>query len=112
MNLGSAFVALKEYERAKEAFDRAQELGLPPRLLRYRFEIYLCLFELQDYEGLLTLTQSMIDQGARVEEIHLYRAQAYVALNNATQARAEYERALEIHPDWKPAEDGLTALSQ
>jgi hypothetical protein len=112
MNLGSALVALQEYDQAKEAFDRAQELDLPVRLLRYRFEIYDCLFALADYEGLLALTQAVLDEGARVEEIHLYRAQAYVALNDADQARAEYERALEIHPEWTPAQDGLTALSQ
>lgn len=112
MNLGSALVALQTYDQAKEAFDRAQELGLPARLLRYRFEIYDCLLKLADYEGLLALTQAVIDEDARVEEIHLYRAQTYVALNDADQARTEYERALEIHPEWKPAQDGLTALSQ
>ena len=99
-------------EAAFRVFKRAEELGLPPRLLRYRFDIYECLFKLNDYEGLLARTLVEIDEGARVEEIHLYRAQTYTALNDSAQARAEYERALEIHPEWKPAEDGLTALSQ
>lgn len=111
MNLGSALVVEQEYDRAKEAFDRAQELGLPTRLLRYRFEIYDCLFALEDFEGLLALTQAVIDDGARVEEIHLYRARVYTALDDASQAQGEYERALEIHPGWEPAAEALTTLT-
>ena len=111
MNVGSAWVALAEYERAWEAFDSAQEVGLSPHLLWYRFAPYRCLLALEDYERLLSLTQTAIDEGATVEEIHFYRAQAYVALNDVAQVRVEYERALEIHPGWKPAIDGLNALS-
>ncbi len=112
MNQGSALLALEKYEDAQAAFDQAQKLGLPTKLLRYRFDIYQCLLALEEYENLLTLTQSVIDDGANVEEIHLYRAQAYTALDDTANARLEYQRALEIHPQWSPAQKGLDSLPQ
>lgn len=111
-NRGSAFVGLQQYEEAKEAFDQAQKLKLPSRLLRYRFELFKCLLQLGVHQSLLSLTQAAIDDGAKVEELHFYRAQSYIALNNITKARAEYQKALEIHPGWTMAASGMAALPQ
>lgn len=112
LNKGSALVALYEYEGAKEAFDQARELKLPADLLRYRFAIYECQLELAEYKDLFALTKSLIDDGAQVEELYIYRARAYIAQNEAIKARGEYQQALKIHPGWRLAEEGLAGLPQ
>lgn len=112
LNKGDALLALNRVTEAQEAFARAREVGLPVRLYRYRYDVFDGLLAAQDYQGVVTLSQTVLDDGAAVEEIHLYRAQAYVGLGNTAQARAEYNRAIELHPDWKLAEDGLDALPE
>lgn len=112
LNKSEALFALESFAKSKEAFDQAIQAGVPPRLTWYRPHLYQCLLKVEDYETLLKRTQGAIDQKATVEEFHLYRAQAYAAQNKVAQARQEYNRALAIHPNWKPAQDGLLALPQ
>ncbi|MBN1933624.1 MAG: tetratricopeptide repeat protein [Anaerolineae bacterium] len=111
LNKGDALLSLDRVTEAQEAFARAREIGLPVRLYRFRYDVFDGLLAVQDYQGLVTLTQTVIADGAAVEEIHLYRAQAYEGLGDNAKARAEYNRALELHPDWTPAVTGLSALS-
>ena len=112
LNKASALTELSLYEEAQESFDRAQEIGLPLGLLSYRLELYECLLNLKAYDRLLALTQNALDQGGDLERLHLYRALAYTALNDPAQARAEYEGALDVHPGWTPAEEGLNSISE
>ncbi len=110
LNKGGALLTLNRASEAQQAFAQARELGLPLRLYRYRYDVLEGLLAVEDYQGLLTLTQSVIQDKAAVEELHLYRARAYVGLGDTAKARAEYTRALELHPNWPPAEAGLNAL--
>lgn len=110
LNKGGALLALNRPSDAQQAFAQAREIGLPLRLYRYRYDLLEGMLAVEDYRGLLTLTQSVIQDKAAVEELHLYRARAYVGLGDTDKARAEYTRALELHPNWAPAEAGLNAL--
>jgi tetratricopeptide (TPR) repeat protein len=112
LNQASALAALDRCEEALPAFDRAAEIGIPTSLLGYQFGIYECMLGLKEYDRLMALTQQAIDEGLAFERLHLYRAQAYVAQGDTGQARAEYQRALEIHPGWEPAQAGLDALPE
>lgn len=112
LNQASALAALGQYEEARASFDKARAIGLPAGVLWYRFRFYECLIGLEAYGELLALTQEAIADGITLKEVHLYRAQAYVALGDATKARAEYQRALQIHPAWEAAEEGLTSLPE
>lgn len=111
VNQGAALAGLGQYTEAREAFETALTLSLPEGLAWHRFEIYECLQQLAAHQEILTLTQRAVEPGPGPEQLHLYRAQAYAALGDAEQARAEYERTLEIRPGWGPAEEGLAALS-
>jgi tetratricopeptide (TPR) repeat protein len=112
LNRASALAALKQCDKAREAFDTAQALGLAEGRLRYRYGRYECLLNLEAYQEVLDLTQAEVDGGAALEELHLYRAQAHVALDDAAMARVEYSRALDIHPGWQPAEEGRSGLPE
>ncbi len=112
LNEADALTALARYGEAWSSFEQAIGGNLPPRILWYRLSVYRCLLKLGEYDKVLKLSQSALQGGARMEELHLYRARAYAALGNADQARKEYDKALQIHPRWKPAEEGLKALGE
>jgi tetratricopeptide (TPR) repeat protein len=112
LNQAHALAALGRCEETIRAFDRAQELGVSASLLSFQFRVYECMIGLEDYDRVLALTQEAIDGGAILERLYLYRAQAYAAQGDMGQARAEYQRALDIHPGWAPAEEGLEALPE
>ena len=112
LNRASALTELSRHEEALESFDQAQEIGLPPGLLSYRLKLYECLLNLKAYDELLALTETALAQGGNMERLYLYRALAYTALNDPAKARAAYEQALDVHPGWVPAEEGLKSISE
>ena len=112
LNKASALVALGRSAEAGEAFDRAEEIGLPAGLMEYRLEYDEYLLDMQEYDHLLTLTQAAADGGTSQEQIYLLRAEAYIALGDAAKARAEYGRALQVRPGWSPAANGLSGLPE
>ena len=87
-----------------------QEAGLPAALAGYQLRILQCLTDVQEYDTVLAVTAEAVATGVVDEWLYLYRALAYAAQDDADQARAQYQLALEIHPGWAPAQEGLTGL--
>lgn len=109
-NLGSTLVELGDYAAAATAFDHARTLGLPWRMLWYQFGPFAAYTEVGRNQEVLDLGQATLTSAATgIEEIHYWRGRAAANLGDPTTARAEWERALALNPDFAPARDALVA---
>jgi tetratricopeptide (TPR) repeat protein len=116
-NLGVALTRMaqitgsnQQYSEAIQAFDQAREIGLPPRALYYEHRPLMAHFKLGQYEELLELTNFLIDEtsgGEWVEEIHWYRGHALAGLGDFAAAQEAYMEALEVNPNFSPAQVSL-----
>lgn len=124
-NLGTSLTAMGEitgdnafYQQGAAAFDRAFAIGLPGRMLWYQFRTYIAYMKIGRYQDMIDLTDAMLnnsDQRVRdgssyVEETYLYRGHAFAFLGDITQARAAYQRALELNVNFYPAQIALDSI--
>jgi tetratricopeptide (TPR) repeat protein len=110
-NLGSALVALGEYEQAAAAFDRARIIGLPWRMLWYQFAPFRAYYETGRYEELLALANATIATAGEIEEVYYHKGLGLAALGRHDEARKHWQRALELNPNYKVAAVALAALN-
>ena len=101
------------YEGGAQAFDRARQIGLPPRMLWYQFQPYLAYLKLQRYQDIVELADATLDtQGGRnVEETYWYKGHALAFLGDITGAREAYTEALKVNENFYPAQWSLDALN-
>jgi len=120
-NLGTNLSRLGEltgqqsyFDNAAAAFDQARTVGLPWRMLWYQFEIYNAYLATGRYDDVISLANITVSAaGDRIiEESFLYRGHAYLALDNAAQARLDYQQALALNPNFAAAQSALQALGQ
>lgn len=123
-NLGSSLTHLGEmtaettgvpaayYPSAAAAFDEARRIGLPWRMLWYQFEPYEAYLGDGRFDDVLALTDAMItsEGGRYVEETYFYQGQAYQAKGNMEYARRAYQHALEVNPNFSPAQAALGSM--
>ncbi len=117
-NLGSNLTALGEYEQAAIAFDEARRRGggLPWRMTWYQFAIYEAYLQAGRYSDLLILIDTSIRNGSppdrlfEVEETYYYLGRAREAQGDAYSAARHYRTALELNPNFLPAQEALDAL--
>lgn len=97
------------YEEATEAFDRARSIGLPPRTLYYEHRPLMAYFKIGRFDDVLELTDAMLHTtgGKWVEEIYWYRGHALAAVGDLFGAREAYQQALEVNPNFTPAQTSL-----
>jgi tetratricopeptide (TPR) repeat protein len=97
------------YQEATEAFDEARSIGLPPRTLFYEHRPLMAYWKAGRLDDVLELTDSLLDTsgGRWVEEIHWYRGHVLAAQGNLTAARSSYLEALEVNPNFYPAQQSL-----
>ena len=106
------------YQQGAAAFDRAFSLGLPGRMLWYQFRTYIAYMKIGRYQDMVDLTDAMLnnsdarvrDGSSYVEETYLYRGHAFAFLGDVTQARAAYQRALELNVNFYPAQIALDSI--
>lgn len=119
-NLGTALTRTggltgdaKYYQGGAQAFDRARELGLPPRMLWYQFQPYLAYLKLQRYQDVVDLADATLEtQGGRnVEETFWYKGHALAFLGDIAGAREAYQEALRVNKNFYPAQWSLDALN-
>ncbi len=101
------------YQGGAQAFDRAREIGLPPRMLWYQFQPYLAYLKLQRYQDIVDLADATLEtQGGRnVEETFWYKGHALAFLGNINGAREAYQEALRVNQNFYPAQWSLDALN-
>ncbi len=118
-NLGTSLTAMGEltgeeryYQGGAQAFDKAREIGLPPRMLWYQFRPYLAYLKTGRYQDVLALADATLEtQGGRnVEETYWYKGHALAFLGDIAGARAAYEAALRVNENFYPAQISLDSL--
>ncbi len=119
-NLGASLTELAKlgdptlYEAAAAAYDQARLLGLPARMMWYRFgpyEAYLAVGRHADVAALAEAT--LASQGGRnVEETYLYQGRALAATGDAAGARAAFARAARLNPDSSTGRAALAELEK
>ena len=108
-NLGAARLGLGQVEEAAHAFDQAWQHGLPPRMPRYRFEIWEAFNAAGWFEQTLAYTEGLVEQPG-IEEIHYYRGMAYLGLERKEEAAAAFRAALDDQPRFIEAAEALAGL--
>ncbi len=107
-NVGTNWVYFEKWERAASAYDRAFDLGLPQRMLRYQFGPFFAYFHSWQLNKLQALLDYALQITPESEEAWLWQGWLYVRLGQSEQAAEAFRRALEIHPGY---EDALYALA-
>ncbi len=108
-NLGSDLVALGRFEEAAAAYDRARRIGLPWRMLWYQFGPFRAYYETGRYAEVIALADATIGTAKHVEELFFWRGLAQQAAGDRAAARASWQRALELNPNYAEAQAALTA---
>ena len=107
-NLGSNLVYFERYDEANAAYDRARELGLPQRTLRYQFGPFIANFQTNRTDDLLALTEYALQRTEMSEEAWLWHGWALYRHGDITSAIADWRQALSVRPGY---EDALYALN-
>jgi tetratricopeptide (TPR) repeat protein len=109
-NLGTDLTALGRYEEAANAFDKARQIGLPWRMFWYQFGAFQAYYQTGRYEEVVALANATIRTATYVEELYYWRGLAQVAEGMSGDARASFQRALEMNRYYTPAIEALAAL--
>jgi tetratricopeptide (TPR) repeat protein len=100
------------YQGGAQAFDKARELGLPPRMLWYQFEPYLAYLRTDRYQDIIDLADATLEtQGGRnVEETFWYKGHAQAYLGDVSGAITSYQQSLAVNENFYPAQISLDSL--
>jgi hypothetical protein len=109
-NVGTNYAALRDYERAIEAYDRARVLGLPFRMLWYQFGPFEAYLAQERYQDVIDLAMANLNMVGNQEESHVYLGRARQALGDVEAARQSYREAQKYHPGFAPAVKALADL--
>ena len=104
-NMGTSYVALKDYENAALAYDRAFQLQLPWRMLWYQFGPYEAYYNVGRYNDVLALAKSNLGTTTYVEETYYYEGLAFAAEGDRTKALSNFDQALGLNKNFFPAQE-------
>lgn len=107
-NLGSNQVYFEDYVAAARSYDKAREIGLPMRFLRYQFGPFIAYFHSGRTEDLTTLADYALQVTFNSEEAMLWKGWGLYRLGKKLEALKLFEDALKVHPNY---EDALYAIS-
>ena len=106
-NLGSNLAYFERYIEATDAYDKARELGLPQRMLRYQFGPFIAYFHSGQIDELVALTEYALKITPNSEEALLWHGWAMYRQGNVNKALEDFGRALEENPNYLDAQYAL-----
>ncbi len=102
-NQGTNLVYFERYGEAAAAFDRARQIGLPQRMLRYQFTPFFAYFHSRRMEDL----QALVDYSLRItknsEEALLWRGWYKYREGDTLGAVEDFRQALLENPNYEDA---------
>jgi tetratricopeptide (TPR) repeat protein len=101
-NLGTNLTALGRYEEAAVAYDRARELGLPPRMFWYQFGPLQAYYEVGRYQDVVALADQVLKPAVQIEELQYWKAEALRALNDEAGAAQAMQRVSQLNANYRP----------
>ncbi len=108
---GSNLMELQRFEQADTAFDKARELGLPQRMLRYQFGPLAAAYALGDHAELQRLADYALKITPESEEALFWKGRAFLMVGNAPAAVTLFEKALQINPGYRQAIEALREIN-
>ncbi len=110
-NLGSNLVYFERYGEAATAYDKARQIGLYQRMLRYQFGPFFAYFHAGMTTELLTVTEYALERTPNSEEALLWHGWAEYRLGKKLEAISDWQKALEYHPGYEDAQYALDFVS-
>lgn len=113
-NLGSNLVYFQRYTEAAQAFDQAYAIGLPQRMTRYQFSPFFAYYYTDRIDYLIQLTEFTYKPipGYYAEEALLWHGYALYRQGNPLGAKADWDKALAVHPNYCDAEYAINNYIQ
>lgn len=111
-NLGTNLVYFERYIEATDAYDRARQIGLPQRMLRYQFGPFMAYFHTGQIEELIALTEYALKITPNSEEALLWHGWAMYRKGNIAQALKDFQQALTENPNYVDAQYALDFVRQ
>lgn len=115
-NLGTSFALLEQFTEAATAFDQARNTGdgLPWRMLWYQFGPFEAYYQTGRFDDVLALVQYNLattpEEEHAIEETYFYAGLAREALGEPDRAALNFQQALQINPNFRPAVAALNDL--
>ena len=106
-NLGSNLVYFEQYGEAARAYDKARDLGLPQRMLRYQFGPFFAYFFSGRNEDLMALVDYAMERTPNSEEALLWRGWGRYRDGKKGEAIADFNAALQENPFYQDAQYAL-----
>jgi tetratricopeptide (TPR) repeat protein len=106
-NLGANLTYFERYIEATDAFDKARELGLPQRMLRYQFSPFIAYFHTGQIDDLIALSEYALEVTPNSEEALLWHGWAMYRKGDTPQAVENFQQALVENPNYLDAQYAL-----
>lgn len=103
-NLGSNLVYFERYGEAATAYDKARQLGLYQRMLRYQFGPFFAYFHAGMTTELMAVTEYALQRTPNSEEALLWHGWGLYRMGKKVQALADWQKTLEYHPGYEDAQ--------
>ncbi len=111
-NLGTGLTALGSFADAAAAYDQAQQLGLPWRMLWYQFGPFEAYYQTGRHQDVLRLADATLSDLVQIEEILYWRSRSLQALGDAAGADQAWQTARALNPAYgetlEPAPPGVS----
>ena len=111
-NLGTGLTALGSFTDAAAAYDQAQQLGLPWRMLWYQFGPFEAYYQTGRHQDVLRLADATLSDQVQIEEILYWRSRSLQALGDAAGADQAWQTARRLNPAYgetlEPAPPGVS----
>ena len=116
---GALHFRTQDIEKAIVSFENALELGPPiPEFfsnlgaaLLYRSQEKSTPSSQEDLERAIALLEQAVDMGPKLPHTYVNLGRAWVEKKNSQKARYYFELALELFPEFEPAQKGLEGLN-
>jgi tetratricopeptide (TPR) repeat protein len=109
-NVGSNQVYFERYAEAAEAYDKARDLGLPQRMLRYQFGPFLAYFHAGRMDDLMALVDYALQRTPNAEEALVWKGWGLYRQGDTIGAVESFREALKANPTSTDAQYGLDFL--
>ena len=106
-NIGTNLVYFERYTEAAQAYDKARDIGLPQRMLRYQFGPFFAYFHSGRIDDLVALSEYALQRTPNSEEAHLWHGWAMYRQGKSGQAIDDFQTALKENPNYQDEQYAL-----
>jgi len=97
-NLGMNQVFFEQYGPAAVSFDRAREIGLPMRMLRYQFGPFFAYYNIGRMDDLMQLVDYALQITPESEEVLIWKGWAFYRMGDTNNAIEQFRLAYDANP--------------